>query len=138
MQLNNEDLAKAQEIKAFLEKNYQNRLDYEFLAQKFHLNEFKLKQYFKAVAKDNIHSFLTKIRMEHAKRLLETTDHTVSNIASRIGLDKSNFNIQFKRYTGKTPSQWRNDPLPADNENSDVEKNPESLHIYTKSRQFPS
>lgn len=112
MQLKHEDLSKALEIKAFLEKHYQEHYDYQFLAQKFHMNQFKLKLAFKAVTNDNIHAFLTKIRIGHAKRLLETTDHTISYIASKVGLDKSNFNIQFKKHTGKTPSEWRKNPAP--------------------------
>ena len=37
MQLKNEDLAKAQEIKTFLEKHYQDHFDYDYIAQKFHI-----------------------------------------------------------------------------------------------------
>jgi AraC-like DNA-binding protein len=135
MQLKNEDLAKAQEIKTFLEKHYQDHFDYDYIAQKFHINQFKLKQAFKAVANDNIYRFLTKIRVERAKELLETTDHTVSHIATRVGWDKSNFNIQFKKYTGKTPSQWRNEPF-VDFTNTEEKKNPESRQHYTESRQM--
>lgn len=111
MQLKNEDLATVLEIKMFLEKNYQDHFDYEFLVQKFRMNKFKLKQAFKAVTNDNIHSYVTKIRMEHAKDLLERTDHTVGFIAYKVGLDKSNLNIQFKKITGKTPSQWRKNAM---------------------------
>lgn len=112
MQLKNEDLAKALEIKAFLEKHYQERYDYDFFVQKFGINKFKMKLAFKAVVNDNIHSFLTKVRIEKAKQLLETTDNTIEYIASKVGLDKSNLNIQFKKITGKTPSEWRKNPTP--------------------------
>lgn len=112
MQLKNEDLATVLEIKAFLEKNYQDHFDYEFIVQKFRMNKFKLKLAFKAVTNDNIHSFVTKIRIEHAKDLLERTDHTIGFIAYKVGLDKSNLNIQFKKRTGKTPSQWRKNATP--------------------------
>lgn len=108
MRLKNEDLAKATEIKQFLEKHYQEHYDYDYLVHKFGMNKFKLKVAFKAVTKDNVHSYITKLRVEKAKELLESTDRTVGFIADKVGLDKSNFNIQFKKLTGKTPSEWRN------------------------------
>jgi AraC-like DNA-binding protein len=108
MRLKNEDLAKAFEIKQFLEKHYQDHHDYDFLVHKFGMNKFKLKVAFKAVTNDNVHSYITKLRVEKAKELLESTDRTVGFIADKVGLDKSNLNIQFKKLTGKTPSEWRN------------------------------
>lgn len=108
MRLKNEDLAKALEIKQFLEKHYQDHHDYDFLVHKFGMNKFKLKVAFKAVTNDNVHSYITKLRVERAKELLESTDRTISFIADKVGLDKSNLNIQFKKLTGKTPSEWRN------------------------------
>jgi AraC-like DNA-binding protein len=109
MRLKNEDLAKAIEIKQFLEKHYQEHYDYDYLVHKFGMNKFKLKVAFKAVSNDNVHSYITKLRIERAKELLESTDRTIESIADKVGLDKSNFNIQFKKLTGKTPSEWRND-----------------------------
>ena len=108
MRLKNEDLAKAKEIKQFLEKHYQEHHDYDCLVHRFGMNKFKLKLAFKAVTNDNVHQYVTKLRVEKAKELLENTDRTVEFIANKIGLDKSNLNIHFKKLTGKTPSEWRN------------------------------
>jgi AraC-like DNA-binding protein len=108
MRLKNEDLAKALEIKQFLENHFQDHHDYDFLVHKFGMNKFKLKVAFKAVTNDNVHSYITKLRVEKAKELLESTDRTIGFIADKVGLDKSNLNIQFKKLTGKTPSEWRN------------------------------
>lgn len=107
MLLKNEDLEKAMQIKAFLEKNYCENHGYEYLSKKFTINKCKLKSVFASVTNDTIHSFLTKVRVEHAKHLLEKTELTVGFIAIKVGLDKSNLNIQFKKHTGKTPSQYR-------------------------------
>lgn len=104
------DLEKAREVKAFLEKHYREHYSYDDLVNKFGLNKFKLKQAFKIVAGDNVHEFVTKVRIEHAKVYLENTDLTNRDIAARVGIDKSNFYIQFKKKTGKTPDEWRKDP----------------------------
>jgi AraC-like DNA-binding protein len=113
MPLRNEDLTKAMEIKNYLEKNYQDYYDYDYLVHKFGMNKFKLKLAFKAVSSDNIYAFITKVRIEQAKYLLETTNLTIGYIAYKVGLDKSNLYIQFKKITGKTPSEWRKNPYPA-------------------------
>ena len=112
MQLKKEDLEKARQIQEFLETNYQQRYGYQYLVKKFALNKNKLKLAFTAVTNDTIHSYLTKVRIEHAKKMLVTTNLNIETIADNVGLDKSNFNIQFKKATGKTPSSWRNDPFP--------------------------
>lgn len=112
MQLKKEDLAKAQQIRYFLEVNYQHRYDYSYLVKKFAINKNKLKRAFTAVTNDTIHSFQTKVRIAHAKHLLLTTHLTIETIAERVGLVKSNLNRQFKKATGKTPSAWRQQPHP--------------------------
>lgn len=112
MQIKNEDIEKALLIKAFLEKHYQESYDYAFLTKKFAMNKFKLKLAFKYVTSDNIHSYITKLRINYAKKLLETSDLPIGQIVVNVGLDKSNFNIQFKKITGKTPSQWRKHSKP--------------------------
>ncbi len=104
------DLEKAREIKAFLEKNYWEHYSYDDLVLKFGMNKFKLKTAFKAVAHDNVYEHVTKVRITHAIDFLERTDLSIRHIASKVGLDKSNLNIQFKKLTGKTPKEWRKNP----------------------------
>ena len=112
MQLKKEDLEKAKQIQEFLKKNYQHPYGYQDLVKIFAVNKNKLKLAFTAVTNDTIHAYLTKVRIEHAKKLLVTTNLNIESIATKVGLDKSNFNIQFKKATGKTPSSWRHDPFP--------------------------
>jgi AraC-like DNA-binding protein len=107
MQLKEQDLQIAREIKAFLQKNYRDHYDYDFLSKKYLINKCKLKLAFREVAKDNIHVFITKVRIEHAMHLLKNSELTIGYIASKVGLEKSNLTIQFKKYTGQTPAQWR-------------------------------
>lgn len=104
------DLQTAREIMIFLEKNYRDHYDYDCLSKKFGINKRKLKSAFKEVAKDNIHVFITKVRIEHAMHLLKKSALTIEYIASKVGLEKSNLTIQFKKYTGQTPAQWRGNP----------------------------
>jgi YesN/AraC family two-component response regulator len=53
------------------------------------------------------------LRIEEAKRLLETGDLSVEAISADIGYDNpAFFRRLFKRYTGLTPGQYRQMFLP--------------------------
>jgi AraC family transcriptional regulator len=108
MQLyNDDDLQKACQIKALIDKDYYKKYSYEDLVQLYGTNKLKLKFAFKVVANDPVYEYHTKVRIEHAKSFLENSNLSIEQIAKRIGLDKSNLNKQFKRLTGKTPTEWR-------------------------------
>ena len=52
---------------------------------------------------------LHKIRIQHACRFLINTDLKIKDIAAVIGFnDMKNFNKEFKKQTGYTPSEFRN------------------------------
>lgn len=53
--------------------------------------------------------YLTKVRIDAAKIMLEDNDTKISAIPSLIGLsDFSNFSKRFKEYTGMSPSEYKN------------------------------
>ena len=54
--------------------------------------------------------YLAVIRMEAAKELLKNTDKLVREISREVGYeDEHVFMRRFKKYTGKTPQQFRRD-----------------------------
>jgi AraC-like DNA-binding protein len=68
--------------------------------------------YARQVFKDHFHcslsDFITNQRIEHAIKLLTTTDWTVADITEQSGFQtKSTFFLTFKRATGMTPNQYR-------------------------------
>jgi AraC family transcriptional regulator len=54
------------------------------------------------------HAFLTDLRLQKAKRLLEQTDLSITSIALSCGFEQPQyFATQFRRKLGWTPSAWR-------------------------------
>ncbi len=106
--LSNEDFAKCQLVKSILEKEFSHHHTISFLARRVGTNENKLKNGFKQMHQQTIHAFVTGVRIEKAKELLECTELPVETISYKLGLDQSNLIKQFKRYTGATPKEWRN------------------------------
>ena len=77
----------------------------------YHLSHYSppmLIKYFKEYTGETIVSMFTKIKINYACSLLETTNFTVLDIAGRLNYDSlSHFNRIFKRCTGLTPSEYR-------------------------------
>lgn len=52
--------------------------------------------------------YLASLRMEHAKKLLRETNRLIREISLAVGYEDDHvFMRRFKKYTGKTPSQYR-------------------------------
>jgi len=70
--------------------------------------ERTLKRRFKAATGSTLIEYLQNLRIEEAKRLLESSENPVDDISAEIGYgDASFFRRLFKRRTGLTPGQYR-------------------------------
>ncbi|MEP7371739.1 MAG: AraC family transcriptional regulator [Chitinophagaceae bacterium] len=102
-----EGLDKAIEAKIIIDRDISRHYTYQDLARMVATNQQKLLISFKEVTRKNLYQYLTYVRIEKAMYLLETTTLTVERIASKVGLDKTNLNKQFKKIHGTTPNAWR-------------------------------
>lgn len=108
LNIKQQDLERLCSAKEIIESNYRYHYTLQELTQKLNTNEFKLKNGFKQLYQMSIYAFLTSVRIEKAKELLNNTDFPIKNIAARVGFkDISNFNRNFKKLTGVSPLVWR-------------------------------
>ena len=78
------------------------------LARHIGLNEAKLMHDFKQLFGQTIFDFTQNLRMDEAKRLLETTERSITEVAFDVGYEySSTFTTAFKRRFGITPSVAR-------------------------------
>ena len=103
-----DDLEKINAAKCILEKEYHRHYTLKDIARMVASNEGTLKRCFKLITKMTFYEYLTSIRIEKGKYLLETTELPIKKISDRLGITKTNFNKCFKKLTGVTPKQWRN------------------------------
>lgn len=105
---NNELIAKVLE---YIEQNYMNsELSLNMLADALHISVPYLSKIFKELSETNFLDYLITIRMKKAKELLSDSNKKVYEIAGKIGYTNTQSFIRiFKKYTGKTPNEYRSD-----------------------------
>ena len=102
------DYKKLLEAKRILERNFTNAPSLLELSRLISLNEFKLKKGFKACFETTVKSYVTKLRMEYAKKLFKNKNSNVGEVAYKCGYkDVSHFSAAFKSFYGFTPMDFR-------------------------------
>ncbi len=94
----------------YIVKNYHKNISLEEVAQTVHLSPFYFSRLFKQEKGFNFVDFLTKVRIEKAKKMLQNPDFTAVRIAAEVGYqDASYFSRVFRQTMGMTPNQYRNE-----------------------------
>jgi transcriptional regulator GlxA family with amidase domain len=100
-----EEIKKVQE---WIELNYEKPFTLELLVQQSSLGKRTMVRRFKGATGDTPLEYLQRIRIEKAKRYLETTGKTFSEITWDVGYnDISSFQRLFKTNTRLTPREYR-------------------------------
>ncbi len=100
------------QAKLFIDRNYANTLDLDNIASEASFSKFHFIRLFKKIYSQTPHRYLTSVRIEQAKLLLQT-EMAVAEVCFSVGFDSiSSFTGLFKRITNVTPSlyqklQWR-------------------------------
>jgi len=95
-------------IHEFLMKNYREDMNLEEIASIIHMAPASACRFFKSSTGLTIFEYLNKIKIDYACKLLLNTDQNIVNIGYDCGFNNlSHFNKQFRKFTGKTPSQFR-------------------------------
>lgn len=78
------------------------------VARDLGMSRRRFTQIFREITGTSWLSYLRKLRVEHARRLLQQTHRTIASIAFECGFeDLSTFYRAFKREVGTSPSRWR-------------------------------
>lgn len=95
-------------IHEYLMKNYQSEINLNEVAEIVHMAPASVCRFFKASTGLTIFEYLNKIKIDYSCQLLLNTDLNIVDISYDCGFNNlSHFNKQFKKFIGKTPSQFR-------------------------------
>ncbi|SMC34434.1 response regulator transcription factor [Sporomusa malonica] len=93
---------------AYIVENFHKSISLDEVAQTVHLSPYYFSRIFKAEKGCNFVDFLTKVRIDKAKKLLQNPEQTVVRVASEAGYqDASYFCRVFRQEVGVTPNQYR-------------------------------
>ena len=106
--LSQREIDRMHKTRVLLEAQYVDPPTIGELARQIGLNEAKLMHDFKQLFGQTIFDFSQNLRMDEAKKLLETTERSITEVAFDVGYEySSNFTTAFKRRFGITPSAAR-------------------------------
>ena len=98
-----------QEMTAFIDKNYKERITLDQLATEWGYNSSYVSQLFRTCLGINFYDYLTRIRLREAVKELTETDKRILDIAAENGFsDLKSFNLKFREMFGKKPTEYRN------------------------------
>ena len=100
-----EDIAKAQ---VYIEKNFKTSLSIEDLSVRCNMSLRNFIRRFQQATTNTPLEYLQRVRIEAAKKILETKNEGIAQIASRCGYeDVDYFGKIFRRYVAMTPRAYR-------------------------------
>lgn len=94
---------------SYIHKHYRNQISLKTLADKVHLNPQYFSRLFKKRLDMSYIEYINNLRIKFAMDMLVHTKHPIYRIAMEAGFsDTAYFSRVFHKYTGKNPSNYRN------------------------------
>jgi AraC-like DNA-binding protein len=95
------------QAKLYIEDHLAEKIDLENIADEAHFSKFHFIRLFRSVYGKTPHQYLTMVRIEKAKILLQK-DFAVTEVCFAVGYDSlTSFTGLFKRLTRQTPSGYQ-------------------------------
>lgn len=92
----------------YINLNYSNECTLELASSKIGYNYEYLSKLFNNVMQESYSNYLNNFRISKARELLKSTDHTMTEIAYKIGYKNlRSFNRNFKSINSMSPQEYR-------------------------------
>ena len=96
------------EMLEYIRIHYREHITLTDVAKQFHLSPKYFSRYFREHFHLTFTAYLEHLRMDCARKLLETTDMSVTEVAEQCGFSSVSFFIRsFNRVNGCSPLKWR-------------------------------
>lgn len=96
------------EAQKFIENNYEEIIRVDNLATKLAVSRRTLERRFKKATSNTVTEYVQRVKVEAAKKNLETSKKNVSEVMYDVGYsDTKSFRNLFRRITGLTPIEYR-------------------------------
>jgi AraC-like DNA-binding protein/uncharacterized RmlC-like cupin family protein len=105
-----QDTARLDTIYSFVSNHFTSPISLEEISDKVSMTEQAFSRYFKNKTGKTFTQFVNEYRLVHACKLLSEKHLSITDVCFESGFGNfSHFNKKFKEFTGKNPSQYRNE-----------------------------
>jgi len=105
--INHDDVEKLFGVRQILMTKYSTHHEIKTLAANVAMSERKLQKLFKDVFGITIYQYALKVKIEEAKKMIETKQFSISEVGYNIGYTNlSHFTAAFKKQVGINPKQY--------------------------------
>ncbi len=96
------------DILYYIDHNYNTNLKLEMIASLFGYNSSYLGKIFTKTVGDSFNTYVDRIRIDHAVKMLSDSTLKVYEIAEKVGYRNVDyFHKKFKKYMGESPAEYR-------------------------------
>lgn len=94
--------------KMFIDENYRYPINLERISGQAFLSRFHFHRLFTQTYRKTPHQYLSRLRLEAAKTLLEKEGISVGEVCDRVGFESpGSFSSLFRKRVGHSPQQYR-------------------------------
>ncbi|RKL66871.1 DNA-binding response regulator [Salipaludibacillus neizhouensis] len=93
----------------YIQKNVGENITLQDIADDLFISRNYLGQIFKKIVGESFKNYLTRVRMEKAKKMIQEGSYLIYEISEKVGfINPAYFTTTFKKYTGYTPTELIN------------------------------
>ena len=106
--VSNANLRELRRARTFLGDQFNGAVSLADAAELVHLSRWHFLREFRRAFGETPHEFVTRLRIDHARELLVTTDLSVTEVCLTVGFSSlGSFSTLFTRYVGLSPAKYR-------------------------------
>src|ERR1700733_14188718 len=95
--------------KMFMDDNFQEPLDLEQISRQAFFSRFHFHRLFTRIYRKTQHQYLTLLRIQQAKNLLEKEGISITEVCNSVGFESlGSFSTLFRKQNGYAPQYYRN------------------------------
>ncbi|CAG7654504.1 response regulator [Paenibacillus allorhizosphaerae] len=102
------------QVREFIEESLSEDVSLQAIADRVYLHPVYVSKIYKLETGENISDYVYRLRMEKAAQLLLNSQEKIYEIAAKLGYQRAHSFINvFKKHTGLTPQEYRDQHLPS-------------------------
>ncbi|TES57947.1 response regulator transcription factor [Halalkalibacterium halodurans] len=93
-----------EQVMIYIEKHLAENITLQDIADELYISRNYLGQIFKKVVGESFKNYVTRLRMEKAKKMIQEGNFLIYEVSEKVGyVNPAYFTTMFKKYTGYTP-----------------------------------